>query len=167
MVMRMLAALLLCALSIDAAPSTQPTTQATLQEKCDALAAKWADRFTAAKMNCIVSPPYVVAGDAPVPRVRRYVDQTISAATKALEKKYFDHASPSEPILILLFESAEPYHRLAKDWFGDTDVSRFGYFRRDNVMLMNVGTGTGTLVHELTHALLRPDFPQCPHWLNE
>jgi hypothetical protein len=34
-------------------------------------------------------------------------------------------------------------------------------------MLMNVGTGTGTLVHELTHALIRPDFPNVPSWFNE
>ena len=165
--MRILAALVLCALSVAAAPSSQPATQAALAQKCDALAAKWADRFTAAKMTCIVAPPFVVAGDAPPPRVQRYVDHTIRSAAKALERKYFDHASPTEPVLILLFESGEPYHRLAKEWLGDESISRFGYFRRDNIMLMNVGTGTGTLVHELTHALLRPDFPQCPHWLNE
>jgi hypothetical protein len=34
-------------------------------------------------------------------------------------------------------------------------------------MLMNVGTGTGTLVHELTHALIAPDFPGVPDWFNE
>ena len=34
-------------------------------------------------------------------------------------------------------------------------------------MLMNVGTGTGTLVHELTHALIAPDFPDVPDWFNE
>ena len=32
---------------------------------------------------------------------------------------------------------------------------------------MNVGTGTGTLVHELTHALIAPDFPNVPDWFNE
>ena len=34
-------------------------------------------------------------------------------------------------------------------------------------MLMNVSTGTGTLVHELTHALVDPDFPNIPAWFNE
>ena len=32
---------------------------------------------------------------------------------------------------------------------------------------MNIGTGGGTLVHELTHALIDFDFPQVPHWFNE
>ncbi|HWP40682.1 MAG TPA: hypothetical protein VNL70_07125, partial [Tepidisphaeraceae bacterium] len=39
--------------------------------------------------------------------------------------------------------------------------------QRDNVMLMNVATGTGTLVHELVHALMRADFPDAPGWFNE
>jgi hypothetical protein len=80
---------------------------------------------------------------------------------------YFD-AEPEEPVLILLFESAAPYKRLGKKWFGYDDVPHFGFFRRDrNVMLMNVGTGTGTLVHELVHALIQPDFPMVPAWFNE
>jgi hypothetical protein len=32
---------------------------------------------------------------------------------------------------------------------------------------MNISTGTGTLVHELTHALVRYDFPDIPAWFNE
>jgi hypothetical protein len=57
---------------------------------------------------------------------------------------------------------------LAKKWFGDEDVPHFGFFRRaDHVMLMNVGTGTGTLVHEIVHALMAPDFPDVPDWFNE
>ena len=34
-------------------------------------------------------------------------------------------------------------------------------------MVMNVATGLGTLVHEETHALLAPDFPNVPSWFNE
>ena len=32
---------------------------------------------------------------------------------------------------------------------------------------MNLSTGTGTLVHELTHALVDFDFPAVPAWFNE
>jgi len=90
----------------------------------------------------------------------------VLAAAAALRRTYFK-AEPSEPILILLFESADPYQRLAKKWFNDDEVPHFGFFRHDNIMLMNVGTGTGTLVHELTHAMLKPDFPRVPSWFNE
>ena len=32
---------------------------------------------------------------------------------------------------------------------------------------MNISTGSGTLVHEMTHALVRYDFPDIPSWFNE
>ena len=32
---------------------------------------------------------------------------------------------------------------------------------------MDINTGTGTLVHELTHALIVYDFPHVPTWFNE
>jgi hypothetical protein len=158
--------LIVCALfcmAVAPAPSTQPT----VAQKCDALRAKWEGRFKDDGLAYIVSPPFVVAGDGGPQRVRRYLNQTILSAADALHAKFFDRAKPDKPILILLFESDGPYRRLAKKWFDDDDVSRFGYFRHDNVMLMNVGTGTGTLVHELTHALIKPDFPQVPSWFNE
>jgi len=158
--MRTLLAVFLCA--VTATPSTKPT----LDDRCAAVASKWHDRFEAEHMKCIVSPPFVVAGDGSGQQVRRYLDNTILAATRSLQKKFFN-AKPDQPILILLFEDDKHYRKLAKDWFGDEDVSRFGYFRHDNVMLMNVATGTGTLVHEMVHALIKPDFPNVPSWFNE
>ena len=153
----------LCAiLCIAASPATKPT----LNEKCDVVIAKWRDRFATERLSYVVSPPFVVAGDGGEQNVRRYLNGTILAATRSLQHKFFN-AKPDEPILILLFESDKHYRQLAKDWFGDEDVSHFGYFRHDNVMLMNVATGTGTLVHELVHALIKPDFPGVPSWFNE
>jgi hypothetical protein len=158
-----LALMILCAACIAAAPSTQPS----LSLQCETLAAEWRERFRAEHLTAIVSPPFVVAGDGGAARVRRYVDFTINASADALQRKFFDRGRPGDPILVLLFESDEPYRRLAKKWLGDDDISRFGYFRHDNIMVMNVGTGTGTLVHELTHALISPDFPAVPSWFNE
>ena len=150
-----------------AATPAPATTQPTIEQKCQELADRWRDRFDAAHVTCIVSPPFVVAGDGMPRRLQGYVDHTILASDEALQKKFFDRARPSEPILILLFESAESYKRLAKKWLGDQPTTPYGYFRRDNIMVMNVGTGTGTLVHELVHALIRPDFPDVAEWFNE
>jgi hypothetical protein len=144
-----------------------PATQPTIEQKCRQLSDRWRDRFDAEGVSYIVSPPFVVAGDGGPRRLKGYVDHTILAASEALHRKFFDHAQPSEPILILLFESAESYNRLAKKWLGDEPTTPYGYFRRDSIMVMNVGTGTGTLVHELVHALIRPDFPDVPEWFNE
>ena len=144
-----------------------PATQPAIEQKCRQLAERWRDRFDAERVTYNVSPPFVVAGDGGPRRLKGYVDHTILAAAEALHQKFFDHARPSEPILILLFESPESYNRLAKKWLGDEPTTPYGYFRRDNIMVMNVGTGTGTLVHELVHALIRPDFPDVPEWFNE
>jgi hypothetical protein len=149
-----------------ATPST-PATQPTINEKCQRLADTWRQRFDAERVTYIVAPPFVVAGDGGQQRLTRYLDHTIRASADALHRKFFDRARPSEPVLILLFESAESYKRLAKKWLGDDPSTPYGYFRRDNIMVMNVGTGTGTLVHELVHALIRPDFPGVPEWFNE
>jgi hypothetical protein len=143
-----------------------PATRPGIADKCERLLADWKPRFEEENFAAIVAPPFVIAGDGGLTRLHGYRDKTILAATRALQATYFQQ-HPQEPILILLFESEGPYKRLAKKWFGDNDVPHFGFFRHDNIMLMNVGTGTGTLVHELVHALIKPDFPEVPLWFNE
>jgi hypothetical protein len=142
-----------------------PTTQ-SIDAKCDKLLDTWRGRFDQERMSYVVSPPYVLAGDGGMERLVAYRDHTVLAATHALQSQFFQ-AKPQQPILILLFESDESYRRLARKWLNDTPDTPYGYFRRDNIMVMNVATGTGTLVHELTHALIKPDFPDVPDWFNE
>ncbi len=141
-------------------------SESDMNAKCADLLAKWKDRFAEEKMTAVIAPPFVIAGTGDADRVNAYRDRTILSAAKCLQTQFFKK-HPAEPVMILLFESAEPYKRLAKKWFDDDDVPYYGFFRHDNIMLMNVGTGTGTLVHELTHALIKPDFPEVPSWFNE
>src|SRR5436305_4661332 len=159
------AVLVLVSLVSAAAPATRPGV-AGMEQKSRELLAKWKDRFDEERFNYLVAPPFVIAGNGTVAQLEGYRDRTVLAAARALKAKYFK-VDPAEPVLILLFESEGPYRRLAKAWFGNDNVPHYGFFRHDNVMLMNVGTGTGTLVHELTHALIKPDFPQVPSWFNE
>lgn len=150
-------------LMVGAGPSTVPTTD----HKCAALLDDWRAKLDAAKFNYTISPPFVIAGNGSAAALARYRDGTIEQSARALHRQYFT-ARPDEPILILLFESEAPYRRLAREWFGDPDVPHFGFYRpHDRTLLMNVGTGTGTLVHELTHALMAADFPTVPDWFNE
>src|SRR4051812_25045247 len=140
---------------------------AAIDQKTQALLAEWKERFDAEHFSYTTAGPFVIAGDGTRQQLARYRDGTVVAATRALQATFFK-AHPAEPVLILLFERPEPYKRLAKKWFGDVDVPHYGFFRRaDRVMLMNVGTGTGTLVHEMVHALMAPDFPDVPDWFNE
>jgi hypothetical protein len=160
---------LLCA---GAAPATTPARPPTTAPKAGMLRAsadllaKWHDRFDHEKLSYLVAPPFVLAGDTSPIKLHEYLQRTVQPSADAMHKQFFKTA-PDRPILILLFESDESYRRLARKWFGDTNLSPYGYFRGDNVMVMNVSTGTGTLVHKLTHALIRPDFPDVPDWFNE
>ena len=150
--------LLLCGASAHAA---------TLQQKTQDLLDQWGPKFRQERLQYLMAEPFVIAGDGTSEQLAAYRDQTILAASKALWATYFDKR-PTEPIVILLFESEEPYKRLSKKWFNGANPPHFGYYRqRDRVMVMNVATGTGTLVHELTHALIAPDFPSVPAWFNE
>ena len=143
------------------------STQPSINELTGRLLAEWQPRLQHEHLESLAAPPFILAGDGGAARLASYRDDTILASARALHAMYFER-EPRQPILILLFEREGAYKRLANEWFGDADVPHFGFYRPgDRVMLMNVGTGTGTLVHELTHALIAPDFPQVPSWFNE
>ncbi len=162
----LLACLAFCTSAAAAAAGPAAATKPAIDEKCDKLLANWRERFDEEKFNYLSAPPFVLAGNGSMEQLEHYRDRTVLAAARSLKATYFK-ADPGEPVLILLFESEGPYRRLAKKWFDDDHVPHYGFFRHDNIMLMNVGTGTGTLVHELTHALIKPDFPAVPSWFNE
>ncbi len=144
-----------------------PARPLSVEAKARNLLADWQARLDEEKFQPVVAGPFVIAGNGTAEQIARYRDGTILAGARALHAQFFK-AEPTEPILILLFETEGPYRRLAKKWFGDENVPHFGFYRHgDHVMLMNVGTGTGTLMHELTHALIAPDFPTVPDWFNE
>ena len=150
-------------LLISAGPASRPAIIA----RTDWLLDEWKDRLAEEHLHSLAAPPFVIAGDGSLGRLARYRDGTVLAAARALKATYCEK-EPEQPVLILLFEDANEYERLSKKWFDDEDVPHFGYYRHaDHVMVMNVATGTGTLVHELTHALIAPDFPGVPSWFNE
>ena len=154
-------------LLVASAPAATPATDRGIEARSRDLLDQWRRRFQEEGFRYAVAGPFVIGGDGTQAQINRYRDATILSAARALRATYFEK-EPAEPVLILLFESRGPYVRLAKKWFGDGDVPHFGFYRRrDNVMLMNVSTGTGTLVHELVHALIAPDFPDVPDWFNE
>jgi hypothetical protein len=159
---------MLCALSLVTSWSAaRTTTRPSGEGDVQAELARWRPRFEKAGMRYLVAAPFILAGDGTAEQLAQYRDGTVLAATRALEATYF-RTPLREPVVICLFESEEPYKRLAGEWFDQTDVPHFGFYRHaERVMFMNVATGTGTLVHELTHALIAPDFPTVPSWFNE
>jgi hypothetical protein len=69
---------------------------------------------------------------------------------------------------IWLFKDRDSYDKHTREIFGDAPDTPFGYFsHRHQALIMNIDTGTGTLVHEIVHPFIAANFPDCPAWFNE
>ena len=115
----------------------------------------------------VLAPPFVVIGDESPRKVRLRARQTVKWAVDHLKKDFF----PKDPLVILdvwLFKDKKSYRKHTKEIFGDTPTTPFGYYsQKHGALIMNIGTGGGTLVHEIVHPFMRSNFPSCPAWLNE
>ncbi len=110
---------------------------------------------------------FIIVSNLTASETEKVTSGTIDKAVDCFYNNYFN-AKPSEPTTIFLFKNDETYRYWAKKLYDDDDLSRYGYYKPfAKTMLMNINTGTGTLVHEMTHALVRYDFPDIPSWFNE
>lgn len=110
---------------------------------------------------------FIIASNMSEEETEKIIKTTIDRAVDCFYNDYFS-SKPSEATTIFLFKNDETYRYWAKKLYDDDDLSRFGYYKpSEKTMLMNINTGTGTLVHEMTHALVRYDFPDIPSWFNE
>jgi len=115
----------------------------------------------------VASPPYIVVGDQPRKVVTRHVAQNIHWSGRHLKRLYFPR-DPTRPIEIWLLSSPQSYAKATLSLFGRPPSTPYGFYVADRrTMVMNIQTGGGTLVHELVHAYMAANFPDCPTWLNE
>lgn len=124
-------------------------------------------RYAGVGFTVLVEAPFVVVGDEAAPQVARHAEQTIRWAVTRLREAYFSD-DPVEIVDIHLFKDDESYVRHAQMLFGDAPETPYGYYLlRHNALLMNIATGSGTLVHEIVHPFLAANFPACPAWFEE
>ncbi len=152
------------------APASRPGESAypsrDLIDRCDRQAKAMRARVDGT-FEVVVRPPFVVLGNFAASDLRRIAHGSVVAPAKVMWKEYF-HRRPDRPITILLLRDEKSYRAWALKLFGDRDMTPFGYYRTGSrTMVMNIATGSGTLVHELTHALMAFDFPNVPDWFNE
>jgi hypothetical protein len=114
-----------------------------------------------------VASPFVIAGNISRAEFERIKNGTVLNCYRALHKQFFS-VKPGYAIKVFLFEDDASYRAYAHKLFGDEPSTPFGYYKSaQRSLVMNIATGTGTLVHEMVHALIEPDFPQVPAWFNE
>lgn len=112
--------------------------------------------------------PWIIATDMDAADAKRITQGTMAVCAAGIQRQLFTKKTRSEPAKVYLFKDGESYNAWNKKIFGEKPASYFGYFSRaHNSLVMNIGTGGGTLVHEMVHAMAEADYPDIPAWLNE
>jgi hypothetical protein len=144
------------------AAAAEPTAD-ELQQRRAALEA----RLGGQGFTVVVEPPFVVIGDESPATVKHHAAGILHWSIHLLEAEYFK-ARPSKLIEIWLFRNEKTYRKGAKKFFGDTPDTPYGYYSSEHdAMVMNIGPGAGTLVHEVVHPYVEANFPAAPAWFNE
>lgn len=118
-------------------------------------------------LTCVVEKPFVVAGNEAPAVVRQYAEKTVRWAARLLKKDFFP-LDPDHIITIYLLGDKKTYEQAARAVLREHPDTPFGFFSDSrHCMVMNIATGGGTLVHEIVHAFMTPNFPDCPAWFNE
>ena len=144
--------------------ATEPDT--SLQLECEAQAESLKLRISL-HLNVLVKAPYVLMGDYETETLEALHRKTILPIQHALSISYFD-THPDRPITIITLSSQERYQQVAFELDQRKTGSYYGYFQSDEMrIVLNLATGSGTLGHELTHALAQTDYPAMPEWFDE
>jgi hypothetical protein len=124
-------------------------------------------KLSSNQFSIIIQPPFVVVGDEPESVVLERANDTVKWAVDRLKLDFFTK-DPNEILEIWLFKDDESYRKNTRLMFGDVPSTPYGYYSRTHkALIMNIGTGGGTLVHEIVHPFIEANFPACPSWLNE
>ena len=147
----------------DVVPPADTDLPTQLAARAETLAAAHGeDGFT-----FVVEPPFVVGGDEAPEVVRRRATGTVGWAVRMLKESYFER-DPAHVIVIWLFKDKESYRRHCLAFWGEEPETPYGYYSpSERVLVMNIASGSGTLVHEIVHPFMEANFPACPAWFNE
>lgn len=120
-----------------------------------------------AGFTILIEKPFVVIGDQEPAEVERQAVGVVRWAAALLTKDFFP--KPPDAIYdIWLFRDKESYDRQVAKLTGSPPISVYGFCApARKALYMNIATGGGTLVHEMTHAYMHGNAPGCPPWLNE
>ena len=120
------------------------------------------ERFTV-----LAEPPFVVIGNGTRKQVAAHARRTVHWTVTLLMRDFF-LKEPDKILDIWVFEDEASYRYYAKQIFNDVPDTPYGYYSPNSgALVMNIGLGGGTLVHEIVHPFIEANFPDCPPWFNE
>ncbi|MBP5232393.1 MAG: hypothetical protein J6333_03200 [Planctomycetes bacterium] len=142
--------------------ASQPAALPRVPKSLAALQAQTGPGFLTARRGA-----FLVAGDLTPKQFDYVVNGILACCQTALERNFFAQR-PQTPVTIYIFKDQESYAAGLRRFFNMAPISPYGHYGHSNrYIAINYQTGPGTLVHELTHALMAPDFPEAPIWISE
>jgi hypothetical protein len=94
-------------------------------------------------------------------------ETTVRRVSEDLYRNYFSRRA-TRPVRVYCFRNHETYAAYVRSAYGRAPTTPYGfYMASERKMVLNLGTGLGTLAHELVHPLIGEDFPGVPAWFNE
>ncbi len=118
---------------------------------------------------CVQRGPFLVAGDLGLLDYEYLVDGVLDYCAKALVRTFFDKGPVNEKTVnIFVFKDYDSYENGLRRFFDMDPITPYGHYgHTQKYIVVNYETGPGTMVHELTHALMSEDFPEAPIWISE
>ncbi len=118
--------------------------------------------------HIVLQKPFFVIGNGDPQILRdRWARGTVAWATAQLKKLYFKK-DPNDIIDIWLFKDRASYLKYNRLLWQSRPDTPYGYYSPSHkVLVMNIATGGGTLVHEIVHPFMATNFTKCPDWFNE
>lgn len=114
-----------------------------------------------------VQAPFVVVGNLPQADIDRWAHEAVRWAVVRLKAKYFAK-DPARILDIWLLRDRASYDATCVALTGRAPTTHFGFYSPlQKILIMNISTGGGTLVHEIVHPFVEANFPGCPAWFNE
>lgn len=124
-------------------------------------------RLLPSPTNFFEASEFLYAGDVSSRVLRQIHDDWVSPIRRSLEVDFFDHR-PTGPVVVVVMSDDDRYRAASLALEGAERQEYSGYYSRPaRRVVVNLSTGSGTLTHELTHALAHADFPAMPEWFDE
>lgn len=114
-----------------------------------------------------VERPFVVIGNGGPAELEHQARDVVRWAVQRLEKDFFARA-PEKVLEVWLFKDKASYESGVRRLTGEEPGTPYGFYSPSHgMLLMNIATGGGTLVHEIVHPYVEADLPKAPAWVNE
>jgi hypothetical protein len=124
-------------------------------------------RFRQKNFTLFTHPPFVVVSDEGEEDVKNRLDQAVPWLIENLAAIGLTRR-PRPGMAICVFKEWRNYQDCSELLMGGKRLWTGGnFFRQLNAIIADISDGNSGLLHEMVHAFVYVNLPNCPDWLNE